>query len=202
MKYSLRKKMAIAASLMVLAVPVLAQAPQALSIIINGVALQGKALQYKGRLYVPLEDIASATGGTFTTDPKTGVVTATVLTPSGARHGEMQRPFIKVVYERKYTEQSNARVLATIVNQGEKPAENVEMICTFKGNQRELNSYVQNVGTLKPGERRTLEFRLFEAASTPPNYVAPGTLGTVPDDKIFIQGEWQRVSYEFHFNYQ
>ena len=202
MKSSLRNKLAAAAALLVLAVPVLAQAPQALSIIINGVALQGKALQYKGRLYVPLEDIAVSTGGSFSTDPKTGIVTATVLTPSGARRGEMQRPFIKVVYERKYTEHSNARVLATILNQGEKPAENVEMMCTFKGNARELNTYVQNVGTLKPGERRTVEFRLYEAANAAQNGAQPGTLGVVPDDKVFINGEWQRVSYEFHFNYQ
>ena len=191
-----------ALTLFLLALPVLAQVPQALSIIINGVPLQGKALNYKGRLYVPLEDVAAATGGSFHTDARTGVVTATVLMPAPARPGELQRPYIKVVYERKYTEQNNARVIATIVNQGENAAENVDMICIFKGNQREITSYVQNLGTLQPGERRTLEFRLFEGSTAPDYYTPNFAPGAVPDDKVYFNGEWVRLSYEFKFNYQ
>ena len=218
LKFTSTKKLVIGSALFAVALPVLAQAPRALSIIVNGVPLQGKALNYKGRLYVPLEDVAMATGGTFSTDPATGVVTATVPTPQLATHpsepmtppppvrtqrpGEQQRPFIKVVFERKYTEQNNARVLATIVNQGSRPAENLEIICIFKGDQREINSYVQNVGNLRSGEKRTVEFRLFEGP-TGGQYYSPSTAtGAVPDDKVCINGEWTRLSYEFRFNYQ
>ena len=214
MKVTVARKLAIGTVLFALALPVVAQAPRALSIIVNGVPLQGKALKYKGRLYVPLEDVAAATGGTFTTDPATGVVSATVPTqqtamrppdamsaPSQARRPSEQRPFITVVYERKYTEQTNARVLATIVNQGQLPAQDVEMICIFKGNQREINSYAKNVGSLRPGEKRTVEFRLFErpnGAYHGPNIARAAT----PDDRVYINGEWTHVSYEFRFNYQ
>lgn len=114
------RKLAIGTALVVLALPVIAQAPKAISIIVNGVPLQGKALNYKGRLYVPLEDVAAATGGTFTTDPATGVVTATVpmqrtaMRPPGevapARPDPGPRPFIKVLFERKYVEQTNAQI--------------------------------------------------------------------------------------------
>lgn len=186
------------ACLLLLAIPCIAQAPQALSIIINGVPLQGKALYYKNRVYVPLEDVARATGGEYAVDSSTGVIHATVLTPTAGRKGEVSRPYLKVVYERKYTMGSNARVLATIVNQGPKPASNVEVLCTFKdGVRRELGASVQNLGSMAPGERRTVEFRLFEAANTPSGFV-----GAPPYDQIYIDGVWTRVSYELTFNYQ
>ena len=200
---TLRKKL-VAFTLAALTIPVIAQAPQAMSIIVNGVAMQGKALNYKGRLYVPLEDIATATGGKYTVDAQTGTVVATVLTPNNAgRPGEAVRPFIKVTYERKYTTQSNAKVLATIVNQGDRPAKNVEVFCVFKsGALRELNTAVQNVGDLAPGERRTLEFRLYESGSVPNNQEPAVSVGQVPDDRVLVNGEWVRVSYELKFQYQ
>lgn len=185
-------------ALVLIAVPCIAQVPQALSIVINGIPLQGKALYYKNRVYVPLEDVAHATGGQYSADPSTGVVQATVLTPIPARRGELQRAFLKVLYQRKYTSGTNARVLATIVNQGSKPAENVEVFCTFKdGVRRELGGSVQTVGNLKPGERRTLEFRLFEMANQPGFFA-----GAPADDSVMVNGIWTRVSYELRFDYQ
>jgi hypothetical protein len=200
---TLRKKL-IALSIAALTVPVIAQAPQAMSIIVNGVAMQGKALNYKGRLYVPLEDLATATGGKYTLDAQTGTVVATVLTPNNAgRPGEILRPFLKVTYERKYTSQSNARVLATIVNQGDRLAKNVEVFCVFKsGATRELNTAVQNLGDLGPGERRTLEFRLYDSGSVPTNQEPVVSVGRAPDDHVLVNGEWVRVSYELKFQYQ
>ena len=58
--------------------PALAQMRQALSIVVNGVALQGKALTYKGRVYVAVEDLARATGGTYNYDSTTQVMKATI----------------------------------------------------------------------------------------------------------------------------
>lgn len=188
-----------------LIVPVMAQAPGAISIVVNGVAMQGKALNYKGRLYVPLEDVAKATGGSYHLDSGTGIVTATIpTTPNQAvRPNEFTRPHLKVTYERKYTTLSNARVIATISNNGEQVARNVEVFCIFKGGaNRELSTAVQNAGDLSPGERRTLEFRLFEAANVASPYDQGIATGQIPEDRVLINGEWTRVSYELRFQYQ
>ncbi len=198
--------------LVAVALPVLAQAPKALTIFVNGYALQGKALWYKGRIYVPLEDVAKSTGGTFNYVTGTGtaqatvgaagvpaptaVVPATTTTTTVAPAGS--RPYLKVVYERKYTTGNVAKVLATVVNQGQLPAGNIEVICTFKdGLGRELTSQLQPAGNLNPGESRTLEFSFVGYGFGPP--LSPGY---GQEDHLWIDGHWTRISYALKFNYQ
>jgi len=211
----MKRRWLVGTVLAAVALPVLAQAPKALTIFVNGYALQGKALWYKGRIYVPLEDVARSTGGTFQYDGGTGTAQATVgssnapaapvaasgpvvvaapnpALPAGAR------PYLKVVYERKYTTGNVAKVLATVANQGQLPAGNIEVICTFKdGLGRELTSQLQPAGNLQPGESRTLEFGFQGYGFGPP--LSPG-FGQ--EDHLWIDGHWTRISYALKFNYQ
>ncbi|MEW6277257.1 MAG: hypothetical protein AB1758_01455 [Candidatus Eremiobacterota bacterium] len=184
-----------------LALPVLAAAPQALSVIINGYQMRGKALWYKGKVYVPLEEVAAATGGTYQYDPSTGVATVSVGTPAPPPRREVQRPYIKVRWEKKYLAGTNAKVMTTIANIGDVPAENLEAICIFKdGYLRELTAVARPVGRLLPGESRTLEFNLFEGYSGYAGYTP--CVDPLLYDKVLINGQWTRVSYELKFNYQ
>lgn len=73
-----KKLLGIALLTVLVGPPAFAQMQQVLSIVVNGVALQGKALTYKGRIYVAVEDLAKATGGTYNYDSTTHVMQATI----------------------------------------------------------------------------------------------------------------------------
>lgn len=187
-------------------VPVLAAAPEALSVLINGQVMEGKALWYKGRIYVPLEDVARSTGGTYHFNKTTGKAQVTVgQGRAQARASQAVRPNIRVEWEKKYVSQDNARVLATVMNTGQTPANDVEAICIFKdGTLQEVSASAQVIGTLAPGQRRTVEFRLFEAPTYQQTaWGAPisvgGPLGR--NGEVLLNGTWTRVSYELKFNY-
>lgn len=197
-----RRSLWIALLVGLVALPVLAVAPRALSVVINGYPMKGKALWYKGKVYVPLEEVAAATGGSYSYNPSTGLAAVTVGTAAPAPRREVMRPYIKVRWEKKYIAGNNAKVLATISNTGEVPAENVQAICIFKdGSLREVTAVTRDVGRLAPGENRTLEFNLFEGYVSP-QYGAPAIATGLVYDKILLNGEWTRVSYELKFNYQ
>jgi hypothetical protein len=206
-----RGRIALVIAACALAVPVLAQAPTALSIIVNGVPLEGKALMYKGRVYVPLEDVAHATGGSYSFDPKTGVVEAVVATPGRAQAPDPNanrqplhsrtpfRPVLEVSEAQKYISPSNARVVARVTNQGEVPAQKVEAVCTFKdGDRRQIGVSVRPLGLLQPGETRVVDFHLYENGN---GEQSAQSGATVPEDKILLYGHWTRVSYDIQLNY-
>lgn len=183
----------------------LAQAPQSLSVLVNGYVLHGKALWYKGKVYVPLEDLATSTGGSYNYDPRTRVARATVGRPLRKFPGEVQRPVLKVVWQRKYTSPDNARVLATIANEGQVPANDVQVICIFKDETlQEISASTRNIGNLNPGQRRTVEFQLFGGGmrSDYPGYspVYPWAPSVGPGE-VLVDGTWTRISYELKFNY-
>lgn len=200
------------------ALPVLARAPESLSVFINGFPLGGKALWYKEKIYVPLEDVAASTGGTYQFDASTGTARVTVgggaqRGAPAARTGIEERPYIQVVWERKYLTGSNARVVVTLKNVGEAPAQNFEALCIFKDDTlRELTAVTRPLGTLAPGESRTVEFALYDTnvAAYPPYAYGPGgyyyptgsVVGVGRGDKILVDGQWTRIFYELKFNYQ
>ncbi len=180
----------------------LAAAPRALSVVINGYPVKGKALWYKGKVYVPLEEVAAATGGSYSYNPQTGQAEVMVGNPPPPVRRELIRPYIKVRWEKKYMTGNNAKVMATISNTGDAAAENVEAICIFKdGSLREVTAVTREVGRLLPGESRTLEFNLFEGYVVN-SYGAPIVADGLIHDKILLNGEWTRVSYQLKFNYQ
>ncbi len=196
------KKRWLIGLVLLVTLPVLAAAPRALSVVINGYPVKGKALWYKGKVYVPLEEVAAATGGSYRYNPATGLAEVTVGLAAAPARREVVRPYIKVRWEKKYLTGNNAKVLATISNTGDTVAENVEAICIFKdGNLREVTAVTRDVGRLMPGENRTLEFNLFDGYVVN-SYGAPIVADGMIHDKILLNGEWTRVSYELKFNYQ
>ena len=180
--------------------PALAQMQQVLSIVVNGVALQGKALTYKGRVYVAVEDLANATGGSYHYDATSHVMQATIPQGGPGRSNTAvggERPYIKVVSEKKYVYANNAIVYATIKNASKSPALNLEVSCLFRGEGlRELGQSVQKVPLLQPGQQTTLEFRLFETANTQ-------TYGPLPPEgSMVFNGSFTNISYNLKMNYQ
>lgn len=196
--------------------PALAGTPESLSILINGYAFSGKALWYKGKIYVPLEEVAKSTGGTFGYDPATGEAVVTVGAPPAelraATPASGARPYIKVTWERKYLSGNNARVMATLTNQGDAPARDLEAICIFKdGYLNEIGAVARPLGTLGPGQSRTVEFQLYQESSLVyPSYAYTGGYYYYPGggliggsgDKILVNGHWTRIYYELKFNYR
>lgn len=188
--------------------PALAQVPQVLSIVVNGVALQGKALFYKGRVYVAVEDLSKATGGVCNYDVNTRTLQATIPQVSRSQTGlqpaptsvaptNAERPWLQVVSEKKYVYGNNAIVFATIKNSSKVPASNLEVSCVFRdGDSREIGQSLQRIPQLAPGQSTTLEFRLFEMANSP--YVGP----VPPEGNIMLGGAFTRVSYTLKMNYQ
>ena len=188
--------------------PALAQVPQVLSIVVNGVALQGKALFYKGRVYVAVEDLSKATGGVCNYDVSTKTLQATIPQVSRSQPGAQpaptsvapasaERPWLQVVSEKKYVYGNNAIVFATIKNSSKVPASNLEVSCVFRdGDIREIGQSLQRIPQLAPGQSTTLEFRLFEMANSP--YVGP----VPPEGNIMLGGAFTRVSYTLKMNYQ
>lgn len=193
------RKRTIAAVLLLLGLPALAQMQQVLSIVVNGVALQGKALNYKGRVYVAVEDLAKATGGTYSYDPNTHLLQATIPTPGGPRGQAApgERAYLKVVSEKKYVYANNAIVFATIQNTSRAAARNLEVSCLFRGDGlRELGQSVQRLPLLRAGEQTTLEFRLFEQANNQPYGPLP------PEGGMVYNGSFTNISYNLKMNYQ
>lgn len=199
------------------ALPVLARAPDALTIFVNGYPMAGKALWYKDRIYVPLEDVAKSTGGAYQYDATTGTARISVGAPTATairREEPDQRPLVRVVWERKYLGGANARVVASLKNVGEAPAVNLEAICIFKDDTlNELSAVSRPVGNLLPGETRTVEFALYDTsvAGGYPSYgygpggyyyYPGGSTGSLSRDKILVDGNWTRIYYELKLNYQ
>ncbi|MCA9797165.1 MAG: hypothetical protein KC910_35385 [Candidatus Eremiobacteraeota bacterium] len=203
----------------VAALPVLAKAPEALTVFVNGYRVTGKALWYKGRIYVPLEDVASATNGQYNYDETNRTASVMVGPPNAAAGSptlvlpsQAERPYLKVVWEKKYTTGTNARVLATVINRGSSQANDVEAICIFKDETlQEVSAVARPVGTLAPGQSRTVEFKLFESEASAPNYAYPGyagysygapiVSGVGRRGEVLLDGQWTRISYELKFNY-
>lgn len=214
----MRKGLFLAALLVLaLAGAVLARAPQSLTIFINGFPMTGKALFYKDKIYVPLEDVARSTGGTYSFDEASGTARVTVGAPAPTSQAAPAEgtPYVKVTWERKYLYGTNAKVVATLSNRGEAPARNLEVTCIFKdGTLNELNAVTRALGTLAPGESRTVEFILFDSATAAyPTYgyyngyyyyyPAAGVAGAgIGGDKINIGGHWTWIFYELRMNYQ
>lgn len=197
-----KKVLGFALLALLIAAPALAQIPQVLSIVVNGIALQGKALFYKGRVYVAVEDIARATGGHCHYDPTNKTLQATIPSSgpgmaANPRPQAPERPWLKVVSEKKYVYANNAVVFATIRNTSKTPAANVEVSCTFRGDGlRELGQSIQRIPELLPGQSTTLEFRLFEQPNTEPFGPTP------PEGNMVYNGAFTPISYVLKMDYR
>lgn len=188
-------------------------APRALSIFVNETPFAGKALWYKDRVYVSLEDLAGTLGATYSFKPSTGEVRlsfpnrgagtgpATVVHTNGP-----VRPYVKVSWEQKYMFPNNAKIIAQFKNVGEAMAQHVEVVCVFKDNlQKPITADVKYLGDIEPNGVRTAEFYLY-----PNGGYAPGAIvdagyyagfGIVDDDKISIRGTLSTVNHQFRLMY-
>lgn len=203
-----KRRLLIAALL--LALPVFAAAPKTLSVLIGGVALDGKALWYDGKVYVPLESVSKAMGGTYNYDANRGV--ASVELAGGARQAipANGRPYLKALNARSFSTGDNLRVLATVVNSGNAPAREIEITCTFEsGYLGEINACVANLPELAPGQQKTVEFWLYEQripdASGGRPYAqpmaVPGSYLARGNDYVYVNGNWERVTHNLHFRF-
>lgn len=201
----MRKKwLAFSVFLLWILAPALAQLPQVLSIVVNGVALQGKALVYKGRVYVAVEDLAQATGGTAHFDPHSKVLRATILSaptatpspPAAVNPQSLDRPWLQVVHEKQYCYGNNAVVFVTVRNGSQVVASNIQLRCRFKGDSREIGESLQRVPQLQPGQSTNLEFHLFEGEAPPVSGPLP------PEGSILVNGSFTRITYELKMEYQ
>lgn len=208
-----QSKLPILALLLVVAIPVFAAAPAKLSVLLAGVALEGKALWYDGQVYVPLESVSKALDGTYSYDASKGVATVTLE----GSHPALQRPgrtaahpFLKAVETRSFSTGDNLRVLATIVNSGNAPARDVEIVCTFEsGYLGEINASVANLPLLGPGQRKTVEFWLYEQRI--PDHTGgrpyaqpmavPGSFLARGNDHVYLGGGWERVTHNLQFRF-
>lgn len=187
--------------------PVLARAPGALKIFINDHPLAGKALWYRDRIYVPLEEVARSTGGTFTYDPSTGSARVRVGGPSdGPASAGPPEPRPEVAWEREYPGGENLRVVACVRNAGGETARDLQVRCVFRDEEgRVLGTVLRAVGDLPPGQSRTVEFALVEAGA-PGGYPAygygPGGYYYHPADpesrsgQVRVEGRWTKVAHE------
>lgn len=194
---------------MLLSLPVFAAAPKSLSVLIGGVALDGKALWYDNQVYVPLESVSKAVGGTYNYDSSKGLASVE-LVPQQPPLPPNARPYLKTLNARSYSTGDNLKVLATVVNSGSAPARDIEITCTFEsGYLGEIISSVANLPELAPGQQKTVEFWLYEQRlpdavggrpyaqpmSVPGSYLARG------NDYVFVGGNWQRVTHSLHFKF-
>jgi hypothetical protein len=205
------KKRVLTICFLFLAVPLiaLAAAPDSLSVLIGGKALNGKALWYEGKIYVPLESVSEALNADYRYDSQSGVASVD-LYGHGVKVSKADRPRLKITRERVFSTGDNLKVLATVTNKGLVPARELEIICTFHGTSRnELTASVAQLPELKPGERKTVEFWLYEQRipdasggrpyaqpiSVPGAYVGRG------DQYVYVGTDWQRVTYNLEFDY-
>lgn len=188
----------------------LAAAPASLSVLINGKALKGKALWYDGKIYVPLKSVSTALDATYSYDANQGLASVDISGGKNLRVTSGDRPHIKIVREKAYSTGDNLHVLATVVNKGLVPARELEITCTFHGTSRnELNASIAQLPELKPGERKTLEFWLYEQrlpdASGGRPYAqpmsVPGAYAGRGDQYVYIGQDWQRITFDWEFDY-
>jgi len=187
----------------------LAAAPTSLSVLINGKALSGKALWYDGKIYVPLKSVSQALDAHYEYDPNQGLASVdmggprTLVSPA-------DRPNLQVSRERVYSTGDNLKVMATIVNKGLVPAREVEITCTFHGVSRnELTASVAQLPELRPGERKTVEFWLYEQripdATGGRPYAqpmsVPGAYTGRGSQHVYIGTDLQRVTFDLEFDY-
>lgn len=188
----------------------LAAAPASLSVTINGKALSGKALWYDGKIYVPLKSISQALDGEYSYDPDTGLASVSLSDTSPAATSA-DFPVLRVTRDRAYSTGDNLKILATVVNKGLVTAKDIELTCTFMGTSRQqLNASVAQIPELKPGQRKTVEFWLYEQRLPDENggrayaqpMSVPGAYLGKDSQHVYIGQNWQRVSYQWEFNYR
>lgn len=195
--------------LTLLSLPVFAAAPKSLSVVIGGVALDGKALWYDNQVYVPLESVSKAVGGTYNYDSSKGVASVEIG-PRQPAAPPNARPFLKALNARSYSTGDNLKVLATVVNSGSALARDIEITCTFEsGYLGEISASIASLPELAPGQQKTVEFWLYEQRlpdatggrpyaqpmSVPGSYLARG------NDYVYVAGNWQRVTHNLHFRF-
>lgn len=202
-----------------LAVTALWAAPKALSIFVNDTPFAGKALWYKDRIYVSLEDLAGTLNATYSFKPSTGEVRLQfpnrgVGAPSAAMSGAIAgagaaHPYVKVAWEQKYFYPNNVKIVSQFQNVGDAKAVNVEVICIFKDSMlKPITADVRYLGDMEPGDSRTTDFYLYPSggygsavAQNSANYYGYAGFGIVDDDKISIKGELSNVYHQFRLNY-
>lgn len=210
---TLRRKAAVLA-LILLALPVFAAAPKRLSVLIAGVPLQGKALWYDNQVYVPLESVSKALDGRYHYNPQSGVASVQ-LGPNGPASPvkdprTASRPFLKALETRSFSTGDNLRVLATVTNSGNAPARDIEIVCTFEsGYLGEINASIANLPELAPGQRKTVEFWLYEQRV--PDHTGgrpyaqpmavPGSFLARGNDYVYLGGNWARVTHNLQFRF-
>lgn len=204
------KKRVLTILIAILAIPVLAAAPNSLSVLINGKALDGKALWYDGKIYVPLESVSKALDARYRYDESRGVAAVDMSGGRGITISPSDRPHLKVVRERAYSTGDNLKVLATVVNKGLVPARDLEITCTFfTSGRNELTAAVAQLPEMQPGERKTLEFWLYEQrlpdAEGGRPYAqpisVPGAYAGRDSQRVYIGTDWDRVTFELEFDY-
>lgn len=194
---------------LLLAIPVFAAAPKSLSVLIGGVALDGKALWYDNQVYVPLESVSKAVGGSYSYDAERGVASVE-MGPRSRPLPTNARPFLKAINARSFSTGDNLRILATVVNSGTAPARDIEITCTFESAYLgEITASVADLPQLNPGEQKTVEFWLYEqripdAAGGRPYaqpMAVPGSYLARGNDHVYVNGNWERVTHNLHFRF-
>lgn len=193
--------------------PVLASAPRSLSVYFGDRALDGKALWYEGEVYVPLKSVSKALDGEYSFDQVRGVARVD-LSNSRAVKSRLEIPagraYLKTIDQRVYSTGDNLKVLATVINSGNAPATDIEVVCTFKsGYLGEINSSVANLTELLPGQRKTLEFWLYEQRLPDVTggrpyaqpMMVPGSFQPRTGQHVYLNGSWERVTYNFSFDF-
>lgn len=204
------KKSLISVLLFFALISVLAAAPKSLAVTIGGIALNGKALWYDEKVYVPLEAVADSLNGTYLYDESRGVASIDLGSRNPVKVSSAERARIVVLQDSTYATGDNLKVLATIENKGLAPARDLEITCTFYSTSRnELMASVAQLPELKPGERKTIEFWLFEQrlpdASGGRPYAQPMSIPSTylgrNKDQVLLGDRFTRVTHDFNFHY-
>lgn len=203
-------------ALIVLGATALLAAPRALTIFINDTPFAGKALWYKDRVYVSLEDLAGTMNATYSYRPSTGEVRLTTsgrgtsMAPaSGSATASATadvHPFVKVAWEQKYMYPNNAKIVAQFKNVGDAPARNVEVVCVFKDLMlKPITADVRYLGDIAPDEVKTADFYLYPSGGYAPGAPIANNgyagFGVIDDDKISVNGTLTPIKHEFRFSY-
>ena len=205
-----RSKKILAALILFLALPVFAAAPGTLSVLLGGVPMEGKALWYEDQIYVPLESVSKAVGGEYHFDESQGIasvnIRGTKLEPR-----PQERPYLKVKKQRTYSTGDNLKVLATIINTSGVPAEDIEVTCTFRDSSlQEITASVAQLPLLRPGQRKTIEFWLYEqrlpdAEGGRPYaqpIAIPSNSNIAPSkNHVWVGQAWARVTHKLDIDY-
>ena len=201
MKFSYRVCLGLV--LLCFCVPVLAKAPEALSVVLNGKAMKGKALWYKERVYVPLEDVASTLDGSYQLDPESGRAEVNFGTPR-LKNGQNAFGILSVKSKKEYVAPDNATVVATVRNIGQAPLTNVQGVCEFRdGSLRELRASIRDLGTIAPGQSKIVEFRLYDQPAQVFSFCPECGFGTgvARRDQVIWNGGYTRVRPKVEFTH-